>query len=397
MPVQRHPRGDPHRPPGPLPRHARRERQPGALAGRQRTHARGARRARPARRHRRRHDRDRAPRATTCCRRRRSSRSGRRRSSTSSSRRNVFHLRRPLLDRARARCPSRRSTPGSCEALGARRPTTTSRRCGRPPSRDGPQFAEAFFAATAANPTLGALAPVVLYRTLGPTLPDGAASAAVLWGAAHRCAHVLSPTSVRRAGFDGEGLSSGEAAVRRHRWPARRASCSRSTSTRTAGGGCAPPTAASTSPSPSCSTSSATLRRAAGRRDPEYPFVLSAGERRSFTANTIFRDPTWRKRDPGGALRVDPADAAPARRRRRRAGPAHDEAGDGGGRWSSVGDSCSRATSRCPTGSASTTRPTTGLVAAGVAPNELTAIEDRDRLAGTPWHKHVPARLEAVG
>ena len=33
----------------------------------------------------------------------------------------------------------------------------------------------------------------------------------------------------------------------------------------------------------------------------------------------------------------------------------------------------------------------------GVAPNELTASEDRDFLAGTPWHKHVPARVEAIG
>ena len=33
----------------------------------------------------------------------------------------------------------------------------------------------------------------------------------------------------------------------------------------------------------------------------------------------------------------------------------------------------------------------------GVAPNELTASEDRDRIAGTPWHKHVRARVEAVG
>ncbi|MEV6715245.1 hypothetical protein AB0M48_24780 [Lentzea sp. NPDC051208] len=33
----------------------------------------------------------------------------------------------------------------------------------------------------------------------------------------------------------------------------------------------------------------------------------------------------------------------------------------------------------------------------GVAPNELTAAEDRDEWAGTPWHKHVPARLEPLG
>jgi hypothetical protein len=32
----------------------------------------------------------------------------------------------------------------------------------------------------------------------------------------------------------------------------------------------------------------------------------------------------------------------------------------------------------------------------GVAPNELTATEDRDWFAGTPFHKHVPARIEAV-
>jgi hypothetical protein len=32
----------------------------------------------------------------------------------------------------------------------------------------------------------------------------------------------------------------------------------------------------------------------------------------------------------------------------------------------------------------------------GVATNELTASDDRDWRAGTPWHKHVPARIEAV-
>ena len=30
------------------------------------------------------------------------------------------------------------------------------------------------------------------------------------------------------------------------------------------------------------------------------------------------------------------------------------------------------------------------------APNELTSTEWRDPIAGTPWHKHVPARLEAI-
>jgi formate dehydrogenase len=33
----------------------------------------------------------------------------------------------------------------------------------------------------------------------------------------------------------------------------------------------------------------------------------------------------------------------------------------------------------------------------GAAPNELTGSAERDFLAGTPWHKHVPARVERIG
>ena len=32
----------------------------------------------------------------------------------------------------------------------------------------------------------------------------------------------------------------------------------------------------------------------------------------------------------------------------------------------------------------------------GIAPNELTRAEDRDPFVGTPWHKHVAARLDRV-
>ena len=37
--------------------------------------------------------------------------------------------------------------------------------------------------------------------------------------------------------------------------------------------------------------------------------MLSVGERRAYTANDIFRDPSWRKRDADGALRVSVEDA----------------------------------------------------------------------------------------
>jgi len=53
-----------------------------------------------------------------------------------------------------------------------------------------------------------------------------------------------------------------------------------------------------------------TLRSGPVRQTTErFPIVLSVGERRSFTANDIFRDPGWRKRDADGALRVSADDA----------------------------------------------------------------------------------------
>jgi hypothetical protein len=42
------------------------------------------------------------------------------------------------------------------------------------------------------------------------------------------------------------------------------------------------------------------------------------------------------------------------------------------------------------------TLPDGGRERTGVATNTLTSARYRDALAGTPWHKHVPARVEAV-
>ena len=59
----------------------------------------------------------------------------------------------------------------------------------------------------ATDPKLAAVAAVVLYRTLGPTLPHGAAAAAPLWPMAIRCSQV-NPDGVARAGF-GSGPDAG--------------------------------------------------------------------------------------------------------------------------------------------------------------------------------------------
>ncbi len=94
---------------------------------------------------------------------------------------NVFHLRRPLLAPPAGPLPEPEIHARLVEALGAYSPQDLEPlHAAAASGREA--YAAAFFEATAANPALGAVAPVVLYRTLGPTLPHGAASAALLWG-----------------------------------------------------------------------------------------------------------------------------------------------------------------------------------------------------------------------
>jgi anaerobic selenocysteine-containing dehydrogenase len=125
-------------------------------------------------------------------------------------------------------------------------------------------------------------------------------------------------------------------------------------------------------------------------QDPAFPFVLSAGERRSFTANTIIRNPEWRKKGADGALRIHPDDAAAlgvvtgetvrlTTRRHAVVVPVE------------VSASMHRGHVSLPNG-LGLGYPGSGVT--GVAPNELTSTEDRDPFVGTPWHKHVPARVE---
>jgi anaerobic selenocysteine-containing dehydrogenase len=126
--------------------------------------------------------------------------------------------------------------------------------------------------------------------------------------------------------------------------------------------------------------------------DAAYPYVLSAGERRSFTANTIIRDPEWRKEDAGGALRMSPGDAAAlgvATGERVRVVTPRGAAVA----LVEVSPSMQRGHLSLPNGLG--VGPGDGG-AVGVAPNELTSTADRDPFVGTPWHKHVPARIERV-
>jgi anaerobic selenocysteine-containing dehydrogenase len=137
------------------------------------------------------------------------------------------------------------------------------------------------------------------------------------------------------------------------------------------------------------------LESRADEPDADYPFVLSAGERRSFTANTIIRDPSWRKVDAEGALRIGVDDAA---RLGIRSGEHVRLSTKGGSVVVAIDitDTMQSGHVSLPNGLGLDYPGSDGAHTTGVAANELTRAEDRDPFVGTPWHKHVAARVERI-
>jgi formate dehydrogenase len=125
--------------------------------------------------------------------------------------------------------------------------------------------------------------------------------------------------------------------------------------------------------------------------DPKYPFVLAAGLRTRWTANTVHRDPKWRKgRGPHCALNLSPADATKlgvregdrlrvSTRRGALTMPAQiDPKLMPGHVW-------------MPNGFGAVTADGT---IDGANQNELTDVADRDPFTGIPHHRYVLCQLE---
>jgi anaerobic selenocysteine-containing dehydrogenase len=242
------------------------------------------------------------------------------------------------------------------------------------------------------RPHLAEVMTVLLYETLGPTLGAGKENAASLFGIAQNFARRY-PESLRRAGFSGDGAELGNAlfdAILKERSGVVVSLDPYEETWRRIHDQKINLTIAELMPELK------SLRDEQPSHDPEFPFVLSAGQRRSSTANTIIRDPQWRPKDPAGALWMNPADASAL-------------GVQSGGRVRII---TKRASAESVVVLTDTMLPGhvalpngTGLwypdregqeFQHGVAPNELTVTEDRDWFAGTPFHKHVPARIEAL-
>jgi len=305
---------------------------------------------------------------------------------------NVFQLRRPVLDPPDGPLPEPEIHARLVAALGLLDGDAIGQLHAAATQGRG-EYAAVFAQAMTNDPKLAAVAPVVLYRTLGPTLPHGAAAAAALWPMAIRCAQ-KNPDGVERAGF-GTGADAGDrlfdAIVDRpsgvvftdDTWEATWQRIKTDDGLVHAD-------------IPELLDELAELAtETPPGDDPDWPLLLSAGERRSFTANTILRDPAWRKKDPDGALRVSPTDA------NRLGLVAGDTATLTTKRASvtvtvAVDDTVQPGHVSLPNGLGLDHVESGARHQTGVAPNELTASEDRDPWAGTPWHKTVPARLERV-
>ncbi len=302
---------------------------------------------------------------------------------------NVFHLRSRLFAPPTGPLPEAEIHARLCEALGVvgeehYAPLREAAKAGRA------VYAQTFLARVMSVPALAPMAPVLLYRTMD--LPEESREGAVLFGLALRLA-MQRPASLARAGFGGPPLAAADALFERilagpsgvvfavDTWDEQRARIA------------TPDRKIHLELPDLLAELATTLASAEEEADPEFPFVLSAGERRSFTANTILRDPAWRKKDAGGALRIHPDDAAAlgvatgdAVRVTTRAGSAIAAV--------EVADSMHRGHLALPNGLGLAYPGDGGERITGVAPNDLTLATDRDPFVGTPWHKRVPARLE---
>ena len=258
------------------------------------------------------------------------------------------------------------------------------------------RFGETFKEAMREKPELAGTAPALLYRTVGETLPESARSGAALWSAAQICARRFAD-SVRRAGIEGDDHELGDALFDAiidspqglvFSVDPPEVSWER-VQTATGGLQLAIPELFDAVDGLAATDGPAITSEA-------FPLVLSAGERRSYTANTIYRDPLWRRRALEEALALSPNDAA----------ALEIADGDRVRLVTSQGSTQVLATisGRMQDGHISLPNglgldyPDEGgrRTLDGVPPNELTSTSARDPIAGTPWHKSVPARLERI-
>lgn len=314
--------------------------------------------------------------------------------------RNAFHLRAPVIEPLEGTLPEPEIHTRLLRALGAFDgidDEVADLRAIADEDLEG--FVPAFFAKAGADPRLMRAITGVLYETLGQALPDGAAGAAILLPIIQMAAN-RHGDAIRRAGFEGAGPELGVNLFREIL--AGRSGVVFSESLAEESWNLVMNRERKIHLEiPELLDSVRQLANEPVEDRSEFPLTLSAGERRSSNASAIYRDPSWRKKDVEGALRVSPADAnalgitdgsnvrvvSPAGHLEVRVEisdsllPGHVTLPNGFGMR--YGDSRDELTG-------------SEAEAVGPAVNQLTWSEHRDPIAGTPYHKYVPVRVEPL-
>ena len=303
---------------------------------------------------------------------------------------NHFQLRKPLFEPLNGTLPEAEIHARLIETMGVMPDELCSELNDLLDNKDHDGFRNRFMQAMGENSIVNAIAPIILYRTLGRTLPEGAAAAAILWPLLLQLTMRDSP-SVSRAGFEGNAFAQADALfdaiINGHSGVVFAIDDYSESWKRLESHGkinlIIPELLAELAKLESGFESLTT---------EQYPYLLMAGERRDYSANTIYRDSRWRRKDMQGALRMNSADA-------QQLGVA-------------TGDQVQLTTK---VGSASTIveindRMQPGHLSlpngfgldnedgsrVGVAINELTSTSDCDPFAGTPWHKTVAVQVQAI-
>lgn len=305
---------------------------------------------------------------------------------------NYFHVRKPLFAPPEGPLDEAEIHMRLAEALGAV-PEGIEEEINSALAEGRIAFREAVFAKLAQMPALMAIAPGLLYRTLGKSLPEGMQNAAALWAVCHQHA-MSSRKTLEAAGFSGEGMDLGDALfdalIENHSGVIVSSEQWFDVWSR------APGNKVQLALDEFLEDVARLNDESPDETSTEFPFLLSAGERRTYTANTIFTNPEWRKKDREGALYINPEDAARL------------NLGDGSSARITtqrgtvdvlveMNDRMMRGHMSLPNGMGLLYPDENGeLRATGTSPNELTWSSLADEYVGTPWHKTVPARVEAI-
>jgi anaerobic selenocysteine-containing dehydrogenase len=124
----------------------------------------------------------------------------------------------------------------------------------------------------------------------------------------------------------------------------------------------------------------------------DFPFILIAGERRSYNANTIYRNPAWRKIDPHGAMRMHPEDARSLGIQSGKRAICTSARGEIEV-VVEIDDSIRRGVVMLPHGYGMRYKDSAPI---GPELNRITASDHCEPRTRTPYHKYVPVKIRAV-